>query len=140
VTGNWQTHGVIYDFISQLKINPSILNVLGDGQQDKPYILASELVKILEELINIYFDKIGIFNISPSTSTNVKRIVELICEIGDVNPQINYGITKGGWVGDVPSYKLDTTLLNKTIPSLNLYKSDEAIIEAIRWLWEKNDA
>jgi UDP-glucose 4-epimerase len=140
VTGHWQTHGVIFDFISQLKINQKMLNVLGDGYQDKPYILASELASILEQLITLDFGKIGIFNISPSSSTNVKRIVELICEIGEINPQVNYGITKGGWAGDVPSYKLDASLLQKTIPSLNLRQSDEAIIEAIRWLWEKSDA
>jgi UDP-glucose 4-epimerase len=140
VTGKWQTHGVVFDFISQLKTDPRKLNVLGNGFQDKPYILASDLSTILELLINSNKDKIGIFNIAPETSTNVRRIVELICKIGEINPQVTYGSTNGGWVGDVPSYKLDTSLLHQMIPHLNLRDSDQAIMEAISWLWENRNA
>lgn len=38
VVGPKLTHGVIYDFIKKLRIDPSKLNILGDGKQTKPYI------------------------------------------------------------------------------------------------------
>jgi len=140
ITGHWQTHGVVFDFINQLKQDRDFLNVLGDGFQDKPYILASDLVSILELLINQGWSGTRTFNISPSSSTNVRKIVDLICKITDVSPQVNFGDTKGGWAGDVPSYRLDTALLQKEIPSLSFRSSDEAITEAIEWLWRRNNA
>jgi UDP-glucose 4-epimerase len=140
VTGLWQTHGVIFDFLNQLKHDKHLLNVLGDGYQDKPYILASDLVSILEILIDQDWNGAKIVNISPDSSTSVRKIVELICEICGLSPQINYGNSKGGWVGDVPTYKLDTEFLYKEIKDLELRSSDEALIEAIQWLWERNNA
>ena len=140
VTGHWQTHGVIFDFLNQLKQDESLLNVLGDGYQDKPYILASDLVSILDLLIDQEWNGTKIVNISPDSSTNVRKIVELICQICELSPQVNYGNSKGGWVGDVPSYKLDTEVLYKEVKDLELRSSDEALIEAIQWLWERYNA
>jgi UDP-glucose 4-epimerase len=140
VTGHWQTHGVIFDFLNQLRSDKTSLKVLGDGYQDKPYILASDLVSILEILINQDWKGTKIVNISPDSSTNVRRIVELICEICELTPQIQYGESKAGWAGDVPTYRLDTDFLYKEIKDLKLRSSDEALTVAIQWLWEKYSA
>ncbi len=139
VTGHWQTHGVVFDFINQLKVSAESLNVLGDGFQEKPFILASELSKIMENLIELDFGNIGIFNISPATVTTVRRIVDLLFEITNLQPSVRFGDSKAGWIGDVPSYRLDTTLLNHAIPGLEILNSDAAIIEAIKWLWGRKD-
>ncbi len=140
VTGHWQTHGVVFDFLNQLRIDKTSLKVLGDGYQNKPYILASDLVSILEILISQDWEGTKIVNVSPDSSTDVRTIVELICEICKLAPQVHYGNSKGGWAGDVPSYRLDTGFLYKHIKDLKLRSSDEALSEAIHWLWGKHNA
>ena len=45
VVGQFMTHGVIFDLINKLRSNPKVLQVLGDGTQEKPYVLASYLAK-----------------------------------------------------------------------------------------------
>ena len=39
-----QTHGVILDFIKKLKINNEKLEVLGNGEQYKPYLYVKDLI------------------------------------------------------------------------------------------------
>jgi UDP-glucose 4-epimerase len=38
IVGSRGTHGVIFDFIHKLNKNPSRLEILGDGTQEKPYL------------------------------------------------------------------------------------------------------
>ena len=44
VVGERFTHGVIYDFIHKLLKNPAELEVLGNGEQCKPYVYVKDLV------------------------------------------------------------------------------------------------
>ena len=41
VVGERFTHGVIYDFINRLRDEPTVLRVLGNGEQYKPYLYYS---------------------------------------------------------------------------------------------------
>src|SRR5262249_39626940 len=43
VVGERATHGVIYDFLRKLEENPTALDVLGDGNQPKPYLYVPDL-------------------------------------------------------------------------------------------------
>src|SRR6202163_1971576 len=44
VVGERATHGVIYDFLRKLEADPGKLEVLGDGNQTKPYLYVRDLV------------------------------------------------------------------------------------------------
>ena len=52
VVGPRQTHGVGYDFVRNLKADPSRLRILGDGTQKKSYIH-------IEDVLNAIFAAIG---------------------------------------------------------------------------------
>ena len=61
VVGERFTHGVIYDFMNKLRKNPEVLTVLGNGEQNKPYLYVKDLVegilfvcKNAKDLYNIY--------------------------------------------------------------------------------------
>ena len=45
VVGERFTHGVIFDFIKKLHDNPEELEVLGNGEQCKPYIYVKDLIE-----------------------------------------------------------------------------------------------
>ena len=135
VTGMWQTHGVVFDLLNRLKQNNNILEVLGDGNQEKPYVLASELVEALEKLIAHQWSGTKVINLSPSSSTSVGKIVEIICRVTGLSPIVRYGDTPFGWRGDIPSYQLDTTRSLEYLSDFPFIASDAAIERAVDWFW-----
>jgi len=44
IIGSRANHGVIYDFVKKLVANPEMLEVLGDGKQNKSYLHVSDCV------------------------------------------------------------------------------------------------
>jgi UDP-glucose 4-epimerase len=47
IIGPRNTHGVIYDFITKLSTHPDILDILGNGQQDKSYLYIDDCINAL---------------------------------------------------------------------------------------------
>lgn len=136
VTGAYQTHGVIHDLIRKIRSGQSPLEVLGNGMQTKPYILASDLVSTLEELITLQESDVVTVNISPRDRCSVSEIVSEILQYTRMDLSVKYQGGEAGWVGDVPSYELDTTLLHQMIPNWTTYPSHEAIRRGISDMWD----
>jgi len=44
VVGERATHGVVYDFMQRLRKDPTRLRILGNGEQEKPYLYVRDLV------------------------------------------------------------------------------------------------
>lgn len=113
VVGPLATHGVVFDFVRKLRRDPSRLDVLGDGNQTKPYVHVAELIDGIE-----YFGARGgagitRVNIGPSDLVDVKGIAAEVCGALGVAPEITYGDSPFGWVGDVPRYEFDTSLMQR---------------------------
>jgi UDP-glucose 4-epimerase len=110
VVGIPATHGVILDFINKLAKDPSILNVLGDGTQQKSYLHVSDLVQAMLLVADRPTDKkIELVNIGPTDAgATVRWIAE--CVVARVAPRANiaYGQGNKGWVGDVPKFNYST--------------------------------
>ncbi len=137
VVGEFMTHGVIFDLINKLQANPSELEVLGDGTQEKPYVLASNLARMISQsLSNQFFDS-GTYNISASDRSKVSEIVETICRVTELSPKINYGTSRNGWKGDVAEYELRTDKIKSTVMSTSFDLSAHAIETAVRFYWQE---
>jgi UDP-glucose 4-epimerase len=106
VVGTPATHGVIYDFVNKLKINPNELDVLGDGSQQKSYLHVSELVDAMQFLVENTNQKYDVFNIGPDqdSGVTVQFIAQTVVKIVCPNAKIKYGLGSKGWVGDVPRF------------------------------------
>lgn len=108
VIGPHLTHGVIFDFIKKLYADPKNLEILGDGNQTKPYIYVADLVKAIMQFMNVVDtakENVTLYNIGVNTATSVKRIADIICEemgLADVTYHFTGGT--GGWKGDVPKF------------------------------------
>ena len=134
VVGAPATHGVIFDFINKLILNPNTLDVLGDGTQQKAYLHVSDLIDAMIFLVNKSETEIidDIYNIGPNKDMiTVKEIAEQVIEEISNKAEIKYGIGNKGWVGDVPKFLYDTYKINKEgwTPKLN---SKQAINLAIK--------
>jgi len=131
VVGERATHGVIQDFVRRLRSNPEILNVLGDGNQNKPYLYVKDLVDAMLFCWEQSNDKINYFNIGVDTRTRVKTIADIVIRNMGLNPRINFTGGDRGWVGDVPEFTYDLAKL-KRLGWMPRHTSDEAVELAVR--------
>jgi UDP-glucose 4-epimerase len=117
VIGFPATHGVIKDFITRLQINPNELVVLGNGEQNKPYLHVTDLIGAMLHLHEYYSsgEILEVINLgSPHENVFVKTIAEAVCSRVSPSAQIIFGSTEYGWVGDMPQVKFEIQKLIST--------------------------
>jgi UDP-glucose 4-epimerase len=132
VVGERLTHGVIHDLIRQLERSPSELSVLGNGLQEKPYILQKTLNSIILQILDITSEPFLEINISPKDEITVRRIVEIICEEMRLIPRISFEEKLEGWKGDVPRYSFNTQKLTNIIKDFQIESSEESVRSAVK--------
>lgn len=132
VVGAPATHGVIYDFLHKLKRNPSQLNVMGNGTQQKSYLHVSDLIDAMIHISSINFSSnLDVVNIGPlDEGVTVKFIAESVLEQLNFESKIFFGSENRGWVGDVPKFVYSTDKL-QSYGWAPKFSSSEAIKKAI---------
>ena len=103
------THGVIHDFYSKLITSPPTLQVLGDGNQCKPFLHVDDLIFAMS-LLNENKSFFEVFNIGPADNgITIRKLAEKMRD--EISPRsiLQYGNTPYGWKGDVPKYSFDTS-------------------------------
>jgi UDP-glucose 4-epimerase len=109
ILGERYTHGHVFDFYKQLKADPGILRVLGDGRQRKSYLYVHDCIDAMLLAIQRSEARINILNLGTDSYCAVNDSIKWICERLGVNPKIEYGGGERGWIGDNPFIFLDTT-------------------------------
>ena len=112
MVGERTTHGILFDFINKVKNNPNELVVLGDGNQNKPYMYVHELIDCMFFVIENANQKINAFNVGPNDGVKVSEIAELFLKYFGTGQKIKYTGGKTGWKGDVPFYSHNSKKLN----------------------------
>ena len=112
VVGERFTHGVIYDFIRKLRNNPEVLEVLGNGEQCKPYVYVKDLVDGILYVIDHASEQYNVYMLGSDSRTKVKEIAAMVIKEMGLNAQIRYTGGDRGWVGDVPEFRYDLTKVN----------------------------
>jgi len=130
---------VIGDFIDRLQRDPTRLQILGNGKQAKSYLLSEECVQAMLFAVD-HADNAPsaprplaprIFNLGCDDSLSVERIAAMVSAamgLGRVAYEFTGG--EGGWLGDVPRFRLDVTAINE-LGWRARYNSEEAVALAI---------
>jgi UDP-glucose 4-epimerase len=105
------THGHVIDFWRKLKHDPTRLEVLGNGKQQKSYLHVSDCVAAMLVAIERSRDPINLFNLGHGYWVQVNDSIGIITRAMGVSPRIEYTGGERGWVGDSPRILLDTTRL-----------------------------
>ena len=114
IIGPRLTHGVIYDFYMKLKKDPTRLEVLGTGRQEKAYQYVTDTVGAITTLANKMGNGYLPVNVSSGEKLTVAQIAELVCDgLGVPDAVIEYTGSERGWAGDVIATDLDISLLKK---------------------------
>jgi len=134
IVGPRGTHGVIYDFVHKLKADPSRLEVLGDGRQEKSYMSAEDCVSAMLHLVDGVNADVNLYNLGTGDTCSVRRIAEIVVEESDLEGvSIEYTGGDRGWAGDVPKTSLDVESLFSTGFSPQM-QSEQAIRHTARAL------
>jgi len=110
VVGPRQTHGVGFDFIAKLRENTARLEILGNGEQSKPYIHVDDVVSAVLFANENCPDALGIYNVATPDAITVREIADLTVEcLGLDKDAVDYVFSGGdrGWSGDVPVVRLN---------------------------------
>jgi len=131
VVGPRGTHGAALDFLHKLRTHRTELEVLGDGEQAKPYLHVDDCVAGLLFGLDHANEPLNVLNLAPQDVTSVRRIAEL-CRSASPFPDATIRYTGGerGWPGDVPRSRMKPDKL-AALGFVVRWSSDEAIERAI---------
>ena len=135
--GSRLVHGVVYDFYRSLKRDSTVLEVLGDGEQEKSYLYVTDAVEaaiLLAKEVQSGFHPV---NVASGERLKVSRIAQLVIdELGLLDTQIEYAGGEQGWPGDIVRTDIDTSLLRSLgwRPRVSI---DKAVGRCVRWLVKK---
>lgn len=131
VVGERFTHGVIFDFIHKLEKDPTKLEVLGNGEQCKPYVYVKDLVAGILYVIENSHDSYNVYMLGTDSRTKVKEIAAMVIDEMGLDAKIQYTGGDRGWVGDVPEFRYDLSKVN-ALGWKAAYDSNEAVRLAIQ--------
>ncbi|GAA0723200.1 UDP-glucose 4-epimerase [Halorubrum trapanicum] len=136
IVGPRQRGNVIPDFIEKLDADPTELEILGDGRQEKSYMHVSECVDAIQHVVEQADDAYNVYNLGTRTTTSVTRIADIVSDELGVDPEYNYTGGDRGWTGDVPKMRLSIEKLAGLgwEPSI---ESDAAVRRSARELIEE---
>ncbi len=108
--GPGNAKGVMYDLFKKLERDPTHLEIIGTGLQEKDYIYIDDTV---EAFMTAYEKGAAgeAYNVGSGVSTTVNEIAEIIFDTLDVYPKKTY--TGESWIGDVESSLADISKLKK---------------------------
>lgn len=140
VAGPGLTHGVIFDFIRKLRKDFRHLEILGDGNQTKPYIYVDDLTDAILQFMDVPVPGVSLYNVGVTGETGVTRIADMICEeMGLADVEYRYTGGEGGWPGDVPRFRYCADRIHRAGWRAR-HTSDEAVRKTIRLVLGKGDA
>lgn len=105
------THGHVIDFWRKLKRDPTRLEVLGDGKQQKSYLHVTDCVTAILVAVERARRPINVFNLGHDYWVQVNDSIGIISRTMGASPRLEYTGGERGWVGDSPRILLDTTRL-----------------------------
>ncbi len=120
IVGPRLRHGIIYDLLMKLKRDPSELEVLGDGTQEKSYLYITDTINATLMTWEYAARNGGAYayNVGNWDTVNVREIVNIIVKASGFNPRIAYkpATPDGrGWPGDVKRMLLSISKIVREI-------------------------
>jgi len=138
IYGPPSNHGVMYDFFWKLKKNPTTLEILGNGKQEKSYLYVDDCVEAHMLALTTSIQKFMIFNIASVEGTTVNEIAAEVIKAMDLKEvQLRYTGGERGWEGDVKRAVVDISKAQKILHWSPHTKIAEGIQRYISWLSEK---
>jgi UDP-glucose 4-epimerase len=121
-----QLGAVIPDFIRKLREDPTELEILGDGRQEKSYMHIDDCVDAMCHVVENAGGRgpsssrthsgnadapVNTYNLGTRTTTSVRTIADIVADEMGLDPEYTFTGGDRGWVGDVPRMRLSVEKL-----------------------------
>jgi len=106
-----QLGAVVPDFIAKLREDPSTLEILGNGRQEKSYMHVSGCIDAMVHVVEHAEAPVNTYNLGTRTTTSVRTIADVVAEEMGVDPDYEFTGGDRGWTGDVPRMRLSVEKL-----------------------------
>ena len=133
ILGERYTHGHVFDFYKQLKVDPTQLLVLGNGKQRKSYLYIEDCLDAIQVAIEKAKDKVNLFNLGVDGYCEVNDSIGWISQTLGVQPRLEYTGGDRGWIGDNPLIFLDTKKI-RSLGWVPKYSIREGIVKTVEFL------
>ena len=130
-------HGVIFDFITKLRKTPKMLQILGDGRQNKSYIYIDDCIDGIIHAKKAQDKQTDAFNFGSKDQLDVTSLAKIVVKEMDLKDvKFTYTGGSGGWKGDVTDMMLSTAKLEKTGWN-SKYNSRQAVEHTVKALLDR---
>jgi UDP-glucose 4-epimerase len=102
IIGPRMNHGILYDFFEKLRVDPTRLEVLGDGRQAKGYLRTEECVGGMLLAADKSTAPVNIYNLGTTDQITAGEIAKKVVTAHGGRARIEFTGGERGWVGDVP--------------------------------------
>ena len=133
ILGERYTHGHVFDFYRKLKDDPTVLPVLGNGQQKKSYLYIQDCLDAMLLALEKATDNVNVLNLGVDGYCQVNDSIGWICEALKVKPTMQYSGGDRGWIGDNPFIFLETKRI-QTLGWKPKHTIQEGVLKTIAFL------
>ncbi len=127
------THGHVLDFWRKLEKDPSRLEVLGNGLQQKSYLHVSDCIAAMLTAIDKAKEPVNVFNLGHPDWIRVNESISVITRTMGVSPRLEHTGGERGWVGDSPRILLETARIRQ-LGWAHTRTIEDSIVETLRFL------
>jgi UDP-glucose 4-epimerase len=112
IIGGRMDHGVVHDFVRKLQTDPAQLEILGDGTQQRSFILVDDCIEAMLFALARAAKSCNLVHIGNVDQITINETADAICEVMKLkNVRRRYTGGKVGWKGDVTSNFIATETL-----------------------------
>lgn len=134
IIGGRMDHGVVHDFVRKLQQDPTQLEILGDGTQQRSFVLVDDCVEAMLFALSRSAKNCQLVHIGNVDQISVNETANAIVQVMNLkNVRRQYTGGKVGWKGDVTSNFIATETLSAWGWKPR-HSSREAVLEAAKRL------
>ncbi len=123
------------DFVEKLEADPSRLEILGNGRQEKSFIHVEDVADALATIASEATDDYAVYNVGTPAAISIRLVARIVADVLDCDPAFEYTGGDRGWTGDVPRMELDVSRL-QALGWSPTYGCEEAVRRAATQLAE----
>lgn len=97
---------VVPDFVAKLQENPSELEILGDGRQQKSFIHVEDVASALTTIVEGANEPFAVYNVGTDGAIAIREVADIVADVMGLDPTYTYTGGEKGWTGDVPRMEL----------------------------------
>ena len=136
IVGARMDHGVILDFIKKLKNNPESLQILGNGRQQRNFLIVEDCVDAILKSFEKFENPMNLIHIGNSDDISILRVAEIVRDVvGFSTAQLRTQLQDRGWTGDALSNAIACNSLESIGWKPSLFGSEQTVREAAKRLW-----